>query len=52
MSTHKVGEHFKKCVWTKNSFDLLLISFVFYIHNSLEKQIKNNGVLLKTEREI
>ena len=30
----------------KNSFDLLLISFVFYIHNSLEKQTKNSGVLL------
>ena len=30
----------------KNSFNLLLISFVFYIRNSLEKQTKNSGVLL------
>ena len=30
----------------KNSFDLLLISFVFYIRNSLEKQTENSGVLL------
>ena len=28
----------------KNSLDLLLISFVFYIHNSLEKQTENSGV--------
>ena len=30
----------------KNSFDLLLISFVFYIRYSLERQTKNSGVLL------
>ena len=29
----------------KNFFDLLLISFVFYTHNSLEKRAKNSGVL-------
>ena len=29
-----------------NSFDLLLISFVFCIRNSLEKQTENSGVLL------
>ena len=28
--------------------NFLLISFVFYIHNSLEKQAENSGVLLKT----
>ena len=28
MNTHRVGEHFKKCV-NKNIFDLSLISFVF-----------------------
>ena len=31
----------------KNSFDFLLISFVFYMCNSLEKQAENGGVLLK-----
>ena len=30
----------------RNSFDLLLISFVFYVRNSLEKWAKNSGVLL------
>ena len=30
----------------KNSFDLLLISFLFYISNSLEKWAENSGVLL------
>ena len=30
----------------KNTFDLLSISFVFYIRNSLEKQTENSGVLL------
>ena len=32
--------------FNKNSFELLLISFVFYIRNSLEKQTENYGVLL------
>ena len=30
----------------KDSFDLLLISFVFYTHNTLEKQTENSGILL------
>ena len=30
----------------KNFFDLLLISFVFYLCNSLEKRPENSGVLL------
>ena len=30
----------------KNSFDLLLISIVFYTHNSLANQAENKGVLL------
>ena len=33
-------------MFEQNSFDLLLISFVFYICNSLEKQTENSGVLL------
>ena len=32
--------------FNKNSFDLLLISFVFYPRNSLEKKTENSGVLL------
>ena len=32
--------------FNKNSFDLLLISFAFYIRNSLEKQTENSEVLL------
>ena len=30
----------------KNFFNLLLISFVFYISNSLEKRTESSGVLL------
>ena len=30
----------------KNSFDPLLIFFVFYTRNSLEKQTENSGILL------
>ena len=33
----------------KNTFDLLLISFVFYTHNCLEKQTTNSGVLLNCQ---
>ena len=36
----------------KNSFDILLISFVFYVHNSLEKQTENSGVLLNCRSKI
>ena len=35
-----------KMCFNKNSFGLLLIYFVFYIRNSLEKRIENSGVLL------
>ena len=35
MNTHRVGKHFEICL-NKNSFDLLLISFVFCTRNSLE----------------
>ena len=45
-STHKVGEHFKKCV-NKNSFDLLLILLI-----SLEKQTENSGVLLNWQNSM
>ena len=38
-----------KNVFEINSFDLLLISFVFCIRNSLEKQTENSGVLLNSE---
>ena len=47
MSTQKVSKHFLKCL-NKNSFDLLLICFVFHIRNSLEKQTENSGVLLNS----
>ena len=47
MSTLGVGEHFKKTCLNKNFFNLLLISFVFDIHNSLEKQAENSTVLPK-----
>ena len=33
-------------VFGKNSFDFLLIYFVFYMCNSLEKQAENGGVIL------
>ena len=46
MNSHRVGEHLKKICLNKNSLDLLLISFVFYIRNSLEKRAENSGVLL------
>ena len=45
-STHKVGKHFKKCVWKKIPLIFYWFLFVFYIHNSLEKQTENSGVLL------
>ena len=45
MSPHNVVKHFKKCV-EQISFNLLLISFVFYVRNYLEKQTENSGVLL------
>ena len=32
--------------WAHSCFDLLLITFVFYIHNSLEQWAENKGVLL------
>ena len=35
----------------KNSFDLCLISFVFYARNSLKKQTENSGVLLNCQKE-
>ena len=43
MTTPRVGKHFKKRVLTKI---LLLISFVFYNTQFLEKRAENSGVLL------
>ena len=36
----------------KNAFDLFLNPFVFYMHNSLEKQTENSGVLLNWLHEV
>ena len=33
----------------KISYNLLTISFVFYVRNSLEKQTENSGVLLNSQ---
>ena len=46
MNTHRVGKQFKKCCLNKTSFQLLLISFLFYSCNSLENRAENRGVLL------
>ena len=40
----------KMCL-NKNYFDLLSISFVFYIRNSLEKRTENSGVLLNCQED-
>ena len=49
MITNRVGKHFKKFVWTKISFDLLLIFFVYYTHNSLGKWAENIRILLNCQ---
>ena len=46
MSTHKVGEHFKKCVWTKiEQKDVVLPA----LHKNVSPQNKSKVVFTKLQ---